>query len=451
MDMAIISVVPSHQALRTSLQAPTPAAYARAPMLVGLSVVAVALVGSALWAARVPLASAAVASGQVIVHSSRKTIQHLEGGIVRKIAVTEGQHVHEGDALVTIDDTQVRAQLDVVRSQYLSLKAREARLIAERDHDDKVYFNHPVFAQTDISGYQQVMDGQKNAFETRRKALFSRIEINGQREVQLQDQIGGLNAQVTASDRQLVLIAEELHDVQILFNSGNERKSRLLALQRTMAEISGNRGSYVAQISQARQQMIESSLKSEDMVTQFMADVVKELGEVQGQIGDLEERFQSLNDRVDRSVVRAPTDGTVVNLRLHTLGGVAQPGADLLDLVPTHDQLEVDAMVKPEDMDYVTAGLPATIRVTAFDQRSVPDLDGIVQVVSADRLEDKRTGAPYYLARIRLDAQAVSSLPGTGLQPGMPGEVMIKTGEQPLLKTLVSPILHSMNRAFRER
>lgn len=447
----LLSAPPAPPSLATALRAPTPASYARAPLLAGLAVVGVALVGSSLWASTVPLASAAVANGQVIVHSSRKTIQHLEGGIVKEIAVRDGQRVRAGEALVTLDDTQARAQLDVVRSQYLSLKAREARLIAERDGADGLVLDHAIFAETAIAGYHQVVDGQKVAFEARRKALASRLDINGQREIQLQDQIAGLQGQVASADRQLALIAEELRVVKLLYEQGMERKPRLLALERTTAEISGNRGSTVAQIAQARQQIIESSLRNQDLVHQFGTEVVKELGEVQSQIADLEERFRSLTDRVERSVVRAPTDGTVVNLRLHTLGGVVQPGGELLDLVPANDELVVEANVRPEDIDYVTSGLPAGVRVIAFDQRSVPDLDGTVQRVSADRLEDKRTGAPYYLARIELDRAAVAALPGAGLQPGMPVEVMIRTGEQPLLKTLVSPFLHSLNRAFREK
>lgn len=452
MDQPMLPAVPPHQAtaLRSALQAPTPASYARAPLLIGLSILIVALLGSTLWAARVPLASAAIAPGQVISNSNRKTIQHLEGGIIKVLNIREGQRVQSGEPLVTLDDTQARAQLDVVRSQYLALKAREARLIAERDGVESVSFDHPVFGETAIAGYTQVVGGQKTAFEARRKAMISRIDVNSQRIAQLQDQITGLEAQVAAADRQLVLIKEEHGDVKGLYDRGHERKPRLLALERTMAEISGNRGSYVAQISQARQGMIETEMKSQDMITQFMTEVVKELGEVQSQIADLEERFRSLTDRVERSIVRAPTDGTVVNLHFHTLGGVVPPGGELLDLVPSNDELVIEAMVRPEDIDSVHAGLPATVRVIAFDQRSVPNLDGTVMLVSADRLEEKRSGTPYYRARIQLDPHALASFKNASLQPGMPVEVMIKTGERPLLEALISPILHSLNRAFRE-
>jgi len=453
MSQPMLPAVPPHQAgiLRAALAAPTPASYARTPLLIGLAILAAAVLGLVLWAARVPLASAAIASGQVIVHSSRKTIQHLEGGIVKSIPVAEGERVAAGAPLVIIDDTQARAQLDVVRSQYLALKAREARLVAERDGQEVVAFDHPVFAATAISGYTQVVGGQKTAFEARRKAMISRIDINSQRIVQLQDQITGLEAQVTAADQQLALIREEHQDVKGLYDRGHERKPRLLGLERTMAEISGNRGAYVAQISQARQGIIETEMKSQDMITQFMTEVVKELGEVQSQIADLEERFRSLADRVERAVVRAPTDGTVVNVRIHTVGGVVAPGGELLDLVPANDQLVIEAMVRPEDIDSVHAGLPASVRVTAFDQRSVPDFDGTVLLVSADRMEDKRSGTPYYRARVQINPDSLAASPGAILQPGMPVEVMIRTGERPLLEVLVSPILHSLNRAFRER
>ena len=447
-----LPIVPrlSARSLHAALQAPTPVAYARWPMLLGLFVVLGMVLGSILWAAVMPLASAAIASGQVVVDSTRKVVQHLEGGIVKTIAVADGDRVAAGEPLILIDDTQARAQYDVVRSQYLALKAREARLIAERDGLGAVAFDHPVFAETDIAGYAQAMAGQTKAFAARRKAIASQISINGQREAELHEQIIGLQAQVTSADRQLALIAEEHKDVKGLFDRGNERKPRLLALERTMAEIGGTRGSYQAQIAQARQTITETQLKSLDIGTQFASEVIKDLGEVQTQIADLEERFRMLSDRVERSIVRSPTDGTVVNLRVHTEGGVIPPGGELLDLVPSHDQLVVEAMVKPEDVDVIRVGQPADVRIIAFDQRTVPVLEGTLALVSADRLEDKRTGTPYYRARVRIDPASLARLDGLELQPGMPVEVMIKTGERPLLEILVSPILHSVNRSFRE-
>lgn len=432
------------------LDAPSPAAHARGPILFGLAVVLVCLVGSAVWAGLVPLASAAIAPGTVIVDSHRKTIQHLEGGIVKSIAVEDGQVVFAGTPLVVLDDTQARAELDVVRSQYIALKAREARLIAERDGLDTVTFDHPIFRETAIAGHAQAVAGQQSAFTARHRAITSQIEINGQRAAQLKEQIIGLEAQVAAADRQLALIQEEHKDVKTLFLQGNERKPRLLELERTMAEISGNRGSYLARIAEARQKMIEAELEAVDIRTKFMTEVVKELGEVQSQVADMEERFRALNDRVDRAVVRAPTDGTVVNLRIHTLGGVIAAGGEVLDLVPINDSLVIEAMVRPEDVEAVHAGLKAQVRVTSFEQRSVPALDGTVARVSADRLEDKRTGNPYYRARIHIDPASLARLDGLELQPGMPAEVMIKTGERPLLEALLSPILHSLNRALRE-
>jgi HlyD family type I secretion membrane fusion protein len=440
----------SAQSLHAALAAPSPLAYARWPVLFGLVVVLGVVLGSIVWAALVPLASAAVAPGQVVVSSTRKVVQHLEGGIVKTIVAAEGDRMAAGDPLVVIDDTQARAQYDVVRSQYLALKAREARLIAERDGATAVAFDHPVFRETDIAGYGKAVEGQRTAFAARRKALTSQVEVNTQRIAQLKEQISGLGAQVGSADRQLVLIEEEHKDVKGLYERGNERKPRLLALERSMAEIIGTRGSYLAQIAQARQAIIETELKSLDITTQFNAEVVKELGEAQSQIADLEERFRTLADRVERSVVRAPIAGTVVNLRVHTEGGVIPPGGELLDLVPSGDELVIEAQVKPEDIDVVHAGQPVMVRVIAFDQRTVPPLDGTLSLVSADRLEDKRTGAPYYRARITLDPVSLARLDGQQLQPGMPVETMIRTGERPLLRTLVSPILHSLNRAFRE-
>lgn len=432
------------------LEGPSPARHARGPLLIGTAIVLVGLVGSTVWAAVAPLASAAIAPGQVIVDSERKTIQHLEGGIIKDILVSEGDRVTAGAPLVILDDTQARVMLEVIRGEFVALKAQEARLLAERDGHDRIAFDHEIFADTDVEGRHQAMEGQRGVFEARRAALDSRIDISQRRIAQLRDQIAGLESQVAASDRQIALIADESRGVQELFDRGHERKPRLLALQRTAAQLEGQRGEYLSNIAEAHQRIGETDLTVIDLRAQFMAEVVADLDDVRTRLADLAERLRAASDRVERSTVAAPTDGVVVNVRFHTIGGVVPPGGDLLDLVPTDDDLVIEAMVRPEDIDAVHPGLPAEVRITAFHSRDTPTLQATVQRVSADTLEDRATGLSFYRARVVIDDAALAALGDLQLYPGMPAEVMIETGSRSALDIALSPILDSMNRSFRE-
>lgn len=437
--------------MRVALEAPSPYSVARVPVFVGMVIFLVAVVGSLVWAGLAPLASAAIAPGQVIVESERKTIQHLEGGIIAAMLVREGDTVDAGDPLVELDDTQSQAMLDVVRSQYVALKAQEARLIAERDGNDSIDFSHPIFTEDGVAAQQQAIAGQQNIFIERRKALQSQLDIADQRIRQLKDQITGFQAQANAADQQYKLIQQELVGVKELFDQGYERKPRLLALQRAMADIAGERGEFLANIAEARQRIGETELSAVDAKTRYMNEVVTQLGDVQSRLADIEERLRALRDRAERTVIRAPNAGTVVNVRYHTIGGVVPPGGQLLDLVPSEDSLVVEAMVRPEDIDDVHAGQPAEVRITAFHTRSVPPLPGELLYVSADALTNESTGMTFYKARVELSPEAADMLGDLRLYPGMPAEVMIKTGSRTALALAFSPIIDSMNRSFREK
>lgn len=437
--------------MRVQLETPSPYGVARMPVLVGVGIFLFAIVGSLVWGALAPLASAAMAPGQVIVESKRKTIQHFEGGIIGALLVDEGDIVEAGDPLVELDNTQSQAMLDVVRSQYVALKAQEVRLQAERDGLDRIDFSHSIFSEEGVGGQQQAIDGQTSIFSERRKALQSQLDIVGQRVKQLKDQITGLQAQAEANDQQYKLIQEELKGVNELYQQGYERKTRVLALQRAMASIAGERGEYLAGIAEARQRIGEAELSALDARTRYMNEVVAQLGEVQARIADLEERLRAMRDRADRTVIRAPNAGIIVNMRVHTVGGVVPPGGELMDIVPSDDELVIEAMLRPEDIDEVHPGLPAEVRITAFHTRSTPPLDGEVVRVSADTLVNTQTGVAFYKARVRLHPESIEKLGDLKLYPGMPAEVMIKTGSRTALQIAFSPIIDSMNRSFREK
>jgi HlyD family secretion protein/epimerase transport system membrane fusion protein len=406
--------------------------------------------GAGAWAALAPLASASISPGKVIVDSQRKTVQHLEGGIIGQIHVADGSRVEAGDVLVDLDDTAVRSRLDELTGRYLALRAQEARLIAERDGRDVLIYPKDLMLDAAEAEAETLLTGQRHVFHTRREARKSEVDILNQKIAQYDDEIRGLQAQVDSETRQMALIQDELTGVVKLYKEGVAPKTRVLALQRTQAELEGSRGEHLAQISRAKQAIGEARLGIVDAKNRFLNTVVSDLQDTQEDLSAVRERLYEARDIVSRSQIRAPRAGTVVDLQYHTTGGVVPPGGRILDLVPADDTLIVEAQVPPEDIDVVHAGLPADIRLTAFDQRSTPTLTGKVTMVSADRLVEERSGNSYYKAMVTIDDTPARRTLDDRIYPGMGAEVMIVTGERTALDILLSPIQHSINRAFRE-
>lgn len=435
---------------KTSDQPSSPVTAARGPLLFGLIVILLAFGGAGLWASTAPISSGAIASGEIVVLSNRKTVQHLEGGIISDILVREGDAVAAGQPLLVLDALQAQASLDLLQGQLHALEAQEARLIAERDGEENLAFGISFAGYTDNPKLLEIVEGQTGVFEARRVAIDSQLAIFDQRVVEYQQQIEGLEAQVKSEETQLELIEEELKGVRILFEKGIERKPRLLALQRNMAEIQGIRGQHLSDIARVRQSIGETKLEAIDLKNRFLNGVVTELRDVQTKIADLEERTLAARDVLTRTKILAPQAGTVVNMQFHTKGGVVPPRQPILDIVPVDDELVVTARVRPEDIDSVRVGLGAEVRLTAFSMRSTPTLTGEVIHISADRLISEYTGEPYFEARVRIDKSMLDDLENVDLYPGMPAEVMIVMGERTALQLAIDPIWSSMRRSFRE-
>ena len=421
----------------------------RGPFLLGCGVIAACFFGVGAWGGMAPLNSAAIAPGTVIVDTYRKTVQHLEGGIVREILVKDGDVVHAGDVLVRLDDTKARTNLDALQSRYYAALAHEARLIAERDGRAEIEFSAELLSAKHPAATEATR-GQKRIFEARRQWLDGQLAILEQQIAQSRQEIAALQAQVKSETRQLELIAEEAEGVQSLVNKGLERKPRLLALQRTSEEINGHRGEHLALVARAEQRIGEAELQMSDLKNKRIDEIARELRDTQSEIFELRERMLAAQDVLDRIDIRAPRDGVVVKQRIHTTGGVIGAGEAILDLVPQREQLLIEARVRMDDIDVVHVGLPAQIRLIAYRQRWTPSVEGTVQTVSADRLQDDRTGEAFFIARIELAPDALSKLPDITLYPGMPAEVMIETGARTALDYMLSPITESLVRAFRE-
>ncbi len=428
-----------------------PSSDTRRPIIIGLTIVLLFFGGFGAWAALAPLHSAAIAPGVVAVDSNRKTVQHLEGGIIKEILVRDGDTVERDQVLVRLDETRSAAALGVLEGQYRADRALEARLIAERDGLHAITFDDELVAAAGEPEIAEIIAGQEGLFETRRAANESQIGVLHQQIKQLEEEIGGFKSQRQAKARQLELVQEEYGAVKELYDKGYERKPRLLALQRAAALLEGERGQYAAQIARAKQDIGEAEIRILALNDTFRRDVETELREVQVRVAELRDRLASQRDVLQRVDIVAPQAGVVVGLKFHTTGGVVRPGDPILDIVPTSDELIVEARVRAEDIDVVHPGLPAQVRLSAYRQRTTPYVDGRVVQVSADRFVDERSGVPYYAARVAIDGAALARLEGVTLYPGMPVEVMIETGSRKAIDYLLSPITSSIHRAFREQ
>jgi membrane fusion protein, type I secretion system len=433
--------------------APTPTSprtRLRGVTLAGNLLILCFVLGLGTWSGFAPLESAAVASGVVESESSRKTIQHLEGGIIREILVADGDVVRAGQILISLEDTKARAEAQSLQGQLWDATAREARLQAEQHGEDRVSFPAKLeMAKNASPVVAAVLAGQQSIFETRRQAFQSQAAVNREKRSQVEKEIEGLRAQGSAASKRIEIVREEADTVAMLVSKGLERRPRLLNLQREMADIEGRQGEIVAQISRAEQVINESKVTLLKLENDRQSEIAQSLREAQSQIFQIRERLQAANDQLLRTAVKAPEDGVVTDLRIHTPGGVIGAGAPLMDLVPRQDRLIVTARVRPEDIDVVHPGLNADIHLVPYNQRRVPRLRGTVTHVSADRLVDKRTDQPYYATKIRVEDPRIAEN-NIKIIPGMPAEVFIATGRGTVALYALRPLLDSFNSAFRE-
>jgi HlyD family type I secretion membrane fusion protein len=418
-------------------------------LMVGGAVVLLFFLVFGGWAALAPLKSAALANGTVIVESNRKTIKHFEGGIVADIFVSDGDVVTKGQTLIRLDVIQARVTLERLKGRMVAARALEARLKAERDGKQRIVFPNFLLGADEGRNYEEILSGQVNIFNSRKNSFVAQESILGQQSAQLEEEILGLQGEISAQDIQLGLIQDEIKDLKNLVNKGFAKRPRLLALLRSGAEIEGARSRNVAAVARARQQIAESKLRISELKTQRLKESVEELRLTQTELYDLEELVRSAKDVLGRTDILAPLAGTIVSLQVHTRGGVIAAGERLMDLVPSGAPMIIESRVDPSDIDVVHAGLPAQVRLTAFNQRNLSPMSGRVLTVSADSLTDERTGAPYFLARVKLN-EDISTNNAVTLYPGMQAEVMIITGERTVLDYVFKPILRSLSRAFRE-
>jgi epimerase transport system membrane fusion protein len=386
------------------------------------------------------------------VENYRKTVQHLEGGIIKTIRVRDGDSVEKDQVLATLDDTQPRAQLEVLRGQYYIAAAREARLIAQRDGLNEVRYPPDLLVHADDPRIDDAIRIQNHTFTVRKTAHDGEISLYRRQIEQLRAKLKGLQAQITSRDRLVKSFRHELEDFEALLKEGYTERQKVRELERNLAQSEGQRGELASELAATELQISETELKILQLEKELQREVAKELGEVQAALFELREKIQSLESTVARTVVKAPEPGMVLGLSVHTLGGVIQPGGKILDIVPQDERLVVEARLSPQDIDRIQLGQMAEVRFTAFKSRDTPKIEGKLMVVSADRLVDEQTQTSYYLARVEITPEGLQDLARQKLDlvPGMPAEVLINTGERTLFEYLTDPFVNTVTRSFIE-
>ncbi|MDA1309578.1 MAG: HlyD family type I secretion periplasmic adaptor subunit [Proteobacteria bacterium] len=402
-----------------------------------------------VWASLAQLGSGAIAVGQLQVDSNQKTVQHLEGGLIRRIHVRNGDMVPAGKVLVELDDTRNRMEFDVLEQQHMANLGARARLIAERDHEPSVTFPAALTARKADPYVAEIIDGQQRLFNNRLRARESQISLLEKRVGKTREEIAALGAQQQADERQLELISEEIDDVRKLYEAGLARKTRFLSLERSEAQLQGSIGNREALAARAEQTIAETEFQKVNLIEQSASEVEAELRLVQDLLEDLQDRIAGARDSLDRTQIRAPYAGRVYGLRFHTEGGVVGPAEPMMGIVPENDELIVQVRIDPVDRDVVETGAPANVRLTSFSQRTTKPIEGKLVEISADIVQADGQ-APYYEARIELDRESLAQQPDLNLIQGMPATAVISTGDQTLLEYILAPISRSLEQALKE-
>lgn len=418
---------------------------------VGAAALAVLVGGVGGWAAVTELTGAVIAPGVVVVDTNVKKVQHPTGGVVAQLDVREGEYVKAGSVLVRLDDTVTRANLAIILKNLNECAARQARLEAERDDRDGIDFPDELLVRRDDVDVRRTLAGEKKLFELRKSARHGQKSQLNERVGQLREEVRGLTGQVDAKAREIALIEKELEAVRILWRQNLVPISRVTAVERDAVRIDGERNQLIASIAQARGKMTETELQIIQVDQDLRSEVAKELREIDAKVAELAERKVAAEDQLKRIDIRAPQDGTVMQLGIHTVGGVVNAAEPLMLIVPANDNLIVESKVAPQNVDQVRVGQTAVLRFSAFDTRTTPEIFGEVSVVSADVTQDQRTGLSYYAARIALPADQVTRLSGLKIVPGMPVESFIQTDRRSVISYLVKPLGDQIAKAFRER
>ena len=416
----------------------------------GLGICIFGLGSFALWAALAPLTSAAMAPGVVKASSHVKIVQHYDGGIVSEILVRDGDHVSENQLLMRLQGTEFAADYDALDQRMIDFETQEARLITQRDRADAITLPKRIESRSADPKVLAALAGQQRIMADQAATLAKQSDVWRSRIEQYRSQIAATEQQNQSLGRQIELMNVELTDATSLLAKGYERKSRVFEIERRAAALKGDLAGNRGRIAALKEQIGEAELQIEGLMSAHAKEVSEDLRSVQGQRAEIEEALRKAASKVARSEIRAPQEGTILNMRAFAPGQVISPGGPLLDIVPSKDELVIEARIQPLDIDVVHRGLKANVRFVAFKQRTTPTLDGEVTRVSADAFTDERSGYPFFTATVRVDEAELKRLPQLKLYSGMPTEVAIITGNRTLLDYLIQPFTDSFAHALKE-
>ncbi len=421
------------------------------PAFVGFLALAILVGGLGVWAVQTRLAGAIISQGNIEVQSNRQVIEHPDGGVVGEIFVRDGDAVSDGDLLVRLDDTFLSSEKTIVESQLFELMARKIRLEAERDGAGMETLAPQLAALQEQENVDpELIAGQQRLFEARLETLNQKIEQLGKQRNQIESEIKGTDAQLVSYRRQVELIQDELKDQQSLFDRGLAAASRVSALQREEADLTGQIGQLESTVARLTGQIAATEIEIVELAATRREQAITELRDVQTQISELAERRLSLDVRLSRLDIRAPVAGTIYGSQVFALQSVIQPAEPMMYIVPQDTPLLVAARVDAIHVDQLHIGQPVSLRFPAFNQRETPEIEGRVITVSADTFTDEASGQTFYRAEVIPEENQIERLNGQPLLPGMPVETMIKTDERTPLSYLVKPLTDYFNRAFRE-
>lgn len=427
--------------IRSSLRRHLLTGFACALLLVG---------GVGVWAAAVEVSGAVIAPGVLVVDSSVKKVQHPSGGVVGELLVREGDAVEAGQVLARLDDTQTRANLAIVAKSMDELLARQARLEAEKTGATAIDFPEALSERKEDDAVAALMEGEQKLFELRRNAREGRKAQLRERIDQLTEEISGLVQQAEAKGNEIALLKKELAAVRGLWEKKLVQLNRLTALERDGARLAGERGKLIASIAEAKGRIAEVKLQIIQVGEEMRSEVAGELTKIRAALSELAERKVKAEDELKRIEIRAPQDGIVHEVEVHTVGGVVSAGAPLMLIVPGNDELIVEARVSPTDIDQLQPGQQAVLHFTGLNQGTTPEVAGEVIRIGADLSTDEATGRPYFLARVAMNPESASKLQGLKLVPGMPVDVFLTTARRTVLSYVLKPLRDQIARTFRE-
>ncbi|WP_299812258.1 HlyD family type I secretion periplasmic adaptor subunit [Tardiphaga sp.] len=402
------------------------------------------------WACMASVDGAVIAPGSIVVESDRKTVQHLEGGIVQDLMVTGAAHVKQGQVLLRLDSSQERAREEMARSAVYSAIAEEARLQAEAEGSDKVTFPSELIQKSSDPSAQRAMGDQKRRFEERRAARKIEISILEERIGQSQRQIEGNAAQSKGARAQLDSITQEYTKLKPLVEQGIVAFARVATLERSKAETEGRMGAYDADIARFGRTIDEARLQIDQVGQKVLEEATAKLTDTRAQLADAREKWRVTVEVLGRMEVRASRSGRIVNLKVHTIGAVVRPGDVLMEIVPDNDVLVVAAKVSSLDINHVQIGLPTEVRLPSFKARSTPIAVGEVLSIAADAVRDEATHQPYYEVKVSVQVTKFPEKVREKLKPGMVADVLIATGERTVLAYLTQPMTDAIRRGMRE-